>query len=72
MTITTPLLNVVSKLAQKCENELDVDKKIVLLHKVNSLLPISCKLEIPSLLTDDYIDTALFRIYQNIYQSKLV
>jgi hypothetical protein len=72
MIITRHLLNVISKLAQKCENELDVDKKIVLLHKVNSLLPISCQLKIPSLLTDDYIDTALFRIYQDLYQSKLV
>ena len=71
MTVTTYLLNVISKLAQKCENELDVDKKIVLLHKVNSLLPISYQLKIPSLLTDDYIDTALFRIYQNLFKMKV-
>jgi hypothetical protein len=59
---TTHLTSVVSKLAQKCDNESDIDKKINLLYKINSLLPKQNQLNIPSLLTDDYIDTALFRI----------
>jgi hypothetical protein len=59
---TTHFTSVVSKLAQKCDNESDIDKKINLLYKINSLLPKQNQLNIPSLLTDDYIDTALFRI----------
>ena len=59
---TTHFTSVLSKLAQKCDNESDIDKKINLLYKINSLLPKQNQLNIPSLLTDDYIDTALFRI----------
>jgi hypothetical protein len=59
---TTHFTSVVSKLAQKCDYESDIDKKINLLYKINSLLPKQNQLNIPSLLTDDYIDTALFRI----------
>ena len=59
---TAHFTSVVSKLAQKCDNESDIDKKINLLYKINSLLPKQNQLNIPSLLTDDYIDTALFRI----------
>ena len=59
---TTHFTSVVSKLAQKCDDESDIDKKINLLYKINSLLPKQNQLNIPSLLTDDYIDTALFRI----------
>ena len=62
----TNLNNVMLKLAQKCENESDMNKKSDLLYKLNSLLPLSYQLNVPSLLTDDYIDTALFRIYQII------
>jgi hypothetical protein len=38
------------------------------LYKINSLIPKKYQLNIPSLLTDDYIDTALFRIYQTIHK----
>lgn len=65
---TIHLINAVSKLAQKCDNESDINKKINLLYRINSLLPKSYQLDIPSLLTDDYIDTALFRIHQCIYK----
>ena len=54
-----------------CDNESDIDKKINLLYKINSLLPKQNQLNIPSLLTDDYIDTALFRIYQNMHKTEI-
>jgi hypothetical protein len=60
--------NVVSKLARKCENEPDINEKIYLLYKINSLLPKQYQLNIPPLLTDDYVDTALYRIHQNIHK----
>jgi hypothetical protein len=70
MITNTHLINLVSKLAQKCDSESDIDRKISIFYKINSLLPKKYQLNIPSLLTDDYIDTALFRIYQEIQESR--
>jgi hypothetical protein len=68
---TTHLTSVVSILAQKCDNDSDIDKKINLLYKIYSLLPKQNQLNIPSLLTDDYINTALYRIYQNMHKTEI-
>jgi hypothetical protein len=68
MMANTDLINIVLKLSQKCDNESDIDRKIRILYKINSLIPKKYQLNIPSLLTDDYIDTALFRIYQTIHK----
>jgi hypothetical protein len=62
----TDLINTVLKLAQECDNESNIDRKIRILYKINSLIPKKYQLNIPSLLTDDYIDTALFRIHQSV------
>ena len=70
MITNTHLINLVSKLAQKCYSESDIDRKISIFYKIKSLLPKKYQLNIPSLLTDDYIDTALFRIYQEIQESQ--
>ena len=56
----------ISKLIEQCNSEPDIDKKIQLFHKINSLLPKQYQVNIPSLITDDYIDTALYRIHQNM------
>jgi predicted DNA-binding protein (UPF0278 family) len=53
----------ISKLIEQCNNEPDIDKKIQLFYKINSLLPKPYQVNIPSLITDDYIDTALYRIH---------
>jgi hypothetical protein len=58
--------NIISKLAEECNNESDINKKTYLFYKINSVLPKPYRVNIPSLITDDYIDTALYRIYQNI------
>jgi hypothetical protein len=47
--------NILSKLIEECNNEQDIDKKIQLFYKINSMLPIPYQVDIPSLLTDDYI-----------------
>ena len=64
LTITTTIhhSNIVSKLIHDCYNESDIDKKIQMLYKINSLLPNICRINIPSLITDDYVDTILFQI----------
>jgi predicted DNA-binding protein (UPF0278 family) len=60
--------NILSKLIEECNNELDIDKKIQLFYKINSMLPIPYQVDIPSLLTDDYINIVLYRIHQNMHK----
>jgi predicted DNA-binding protein (UPF0278 family) len=64
LTTTTTIhhTNVVSKLLHDCYNESDIDKKIQMLYKINSLLPDTYRINIPSLITNDYVDTVLFQI----------
>lgn len=50
---------------------MDVDKQFEILKKINSLLPKSIKLRMPSLITDDYIRTALDRIDEYLLDKKL-
>lgn len=68
-TPTTPayLESIISRLIEECNNEADIDKKIELLYKINSILPKLSQENLPSLITDDYIDTALYKIYQKIH-----
>jgi predicted DNA-binding protein (UPF0278 family) len=47
--------------------EEDVDKKVQILYKINSLLPEPYRINIPSLITNDYVDIALYRIEENIH-----
>jgi hypothetical protein len=61
--------NTISKLIEECSNESDINKKTYLFYKINSVLPQPYRVNIPSLITDDYIDTALYRIYKNIQAS---
>jgi hypothetical protein len=59
---------IITKLVDDCYDEPDIDKKVRILYKINSLLPISCRISIPSLITDDYVNTALYRIEKNIHR----
>ena len=56
----------ISKLIEECNDESDIDKKSQLFYRINSILPSSYQVSIPSLITDDYIDTTLYRIHQNM------
>jgi predicted DNA-binding protein (UPF0278 family) len=64
--LTNSTRNIISKLIEECNNEPDIDKKIQLFYKVNSMLPEKYQPNVPSLITDDYIDTMLYRIHQTI------
>jgi hypothetical protein len=68
MTNNRPHL--LSALIQQCRYELDVDKQFALLQKINSLLPKTNRLSIPSLITDDYIRTALDIIDEYLLDKK--
>lgn len=58
--------NIISKLTEECSNEENVDKKIEILYKINSMLPMSFQIAIPSLVTDDYVSFALWTISQSL------
>ena len=64
--LTNSTRNIISKLIEECNNEPDIDKKIQLFYKVNSMLPEKYQPNVPSLITDDYIDTTLYRVHQNM------
>jgi hypothetical protein len=49
---------------------MDVDKQFELLQKINSLLPKTSRLRMPSLITDDYIRTALDTIDEYLIDKK--
>jgi hypothetical protein len=60
-----------SSLIQQCRYEIDdVDKQFELLQKINSLLPKKIRLRMPSLITDDYIRTALDTIDEYLLDKK--
>ena len=60
-----------SSLIDQCRYEIDVDKQFMLLQRINSLLPITNRLRMPSLITDDYIRTALDIIDEYILGKKV-
>jgi hypothetical protein len=62
--------HLLSALIQQCRYEIDVDKQFALLQKINSLLPKTNRLSIPSLITDDYIRTALDIIDEYLLDKK--
>ena len=59
--------SIISKLVEDCYNESDIDNKVQILYKINSVLPKMCRINIPSLITDDYIDTALFQVEKSTH-----
>ena len=55
------------QLVHDCYEQKDMNMKIEILYKINSMLPESLRLKkIPSLLTDAYIDNLLYKIEQNL------
>jgi hypothetical protein len=62
--------HILSSLIQQCRYEIDVDKQFELLQKINSLLPKTVRLRMPSLITDDYIRTALDIIDEYLFDKK--
>jgi hypothetical protein len=57
----TTLLDI-KELMEKCKNELDSERRLKILVLINSMLPYTKQLHVPSYLTDDYIDRALYEI----------
>ena len=53
------IFNQITSLIARCRDQSDVDKQILILRAINSALPKSLQLKIPSLLTNDYVSRAL-------------
>ncbi len=51
---------------EQCRNELNIDKKIEILYRINALLPEKRRLTIPSLITNDYVNVALYKIEEKL------
>jgi hypothetical protein len=57
--MTVMIFNEMNSLIARCRYQSDVDKQIRILHTINSALPKSLRLQMPSLLTNDYVSRAL-------------
>ena len=66
-TDTTINYTTIAKLVSDCYKEEDMDKRVQILYKINSILPERQRIKIPSLIANDYIDTALYKIEENIH-----
>jgi hypothetical protein len=66
------LRKTLSTLIKCCDNEPELDKKILLLYHINSILPVQYQLKIPSLVTDDYIEIALYQIEEKTKKDDLL
>ncbi|MFL6409817.1 MAG: hypothetical protein ACJ71K_01055 [Nitrososphaeraceae archaeon] len=53
---------IILQLIKDCNNEHNLHKRIEILYSINSILPTEHQLKIPSLITNAYINTALYRI----------
>jgi hypothetical protein len=53
------IFNQIISLIASCRYQSDIDEQIRMLHAINSALPKSLKLQMPSLLTNDYVSRAL-------------
>lgn len=56
----------VTALIEECKNESEIDRKIEILYSINSMLPKSQQLKIPSLITNDYVNLVLYRIEEKL------
>ena len=52
----------IKSMIRKCIYEDNINKKIKLFFKINSLLPKESKIHIPSFITNDYINKVLYRL----------
>ena len=61
---------IILQLIDDCNNEHNLHKRIEILYCINSILPIEHQLKIPSLITNTYINTALYRIEETFVNYK--
>ena len=55
-------LHDITSLIQKCRDEPNPERQLKMLLVINAMLPPTKKLHVPSFMTDDYINRALYEI----------
>ncbi len=58
-------------LMRKCRESENTEERIELLQSINRLLPIGYEIEIPSFITNDYIDVVLNSLEERITSSNI-
>jgi hypothetical protein len=53
---------IILRYVDECNREQDIDKKIQLLKSISVILPKEIQVRVPSLITDDYVDSALYNL----------
>ena len=61
----------IKNMIKKCIYEDNTNSKIKLFFKINSLLPKESKIHIPSFITNDYINKALYKLEEINSRKKL-
>ena len=61
-----PLTELLDALIDYCREEKNIDKRVETLRQLNAMLPSSKRLRMPSLFTNDYIQSALDKIEELI------
>ena len=56
------------ELMQNCIDSEDIDKRVEMLERINRLLPKENMIKLPSLITNDYIDKALYLLEERLLQ----
>jgi len=56
------------ELMQSCLDSEDIDKRVEMLERINRLLPKENMIKLPSLITNDYIDKALYLLEERFLQ----
>jgi hypothetical protein len=54
--------HLIQQLIEACNNKYNIDKRIEILYHINSILAKQHQLRIPSLITNAYINTAIYKI----------
>lgn len=67
MKATYQRQNIITQLIENCNEEYNIDKRTEILYHINSILAKQHQLKIPSLITNAYIDIALYRIEETLF-----
>ena len=61
--------DIIQQLIEACNNEHNIDKRVEILYHINSILMKEHQqIKIPSLITNAYINTALYKIEETFCQ----
>ena len=60
------------KIMRKCMEIKEIDKRIELVQYLNNILPSKYKFQIPSFITNDWINNRLYSLEEEIFRPSLI